>query len=375
MFRPTACVWSRRLGCRTRRRYLRRDAFADLLRSGGFGGLGPRGDGAGARSDRDGGLRHLGERPDDDASGPLDRRPGGERAGIRGPCLERGSNAHGPRALKDDVEPPASRRTRSRSRGRRASFTPRRRWASGRAAAYEIRVPSDERPRKFRTVDDDPAVPTRFVLTSDIYRRRDAMTSMHGHVAARDPAFAVFAGDIAYANGELENAGRWLDFLARWDRYVVTEGGFSVPTIGVIGNHEVSVGYGGSPSDAPFFPVFYPFPGGAAVRGAGLRGRPLPRAARHRPPDAHRRGADPLARRDPRRPAGPHAPLHGLARPGLPVLAPPGFFEKRAGPERVRPPARSLRRGRQLRGPRPRVQADAAAEEQPRRPDGHGLHR
>ncbi|BAM02207.1 purple acid phosphatase family protein [Phycisphaera mikurensis] len=137
-------------------------------------------------------------------------------------------------------------------------------------AAYAVRVPGDPRPRRFRTVDADPATPTRFVLTSDVYRRRDPLLAMHAHLAARDPAFVILAGDIAYANGDVENADRWLDFLWAWDDRVVTAEGFSVPMIALIGNHEVDGGYlheidrdrYPDPADAsPFFRRLFAFPG------------------------------------------------------------------------------------------------------------------
>lgn len=128
-------------------------------------------------------------------------------------------------------------------------------------AGYEVRVPGDPRPRKFRTLDADADTPLRFLSTACIYRKRSIVMQMHGHVADRKPDFALFVGDIAYANGLVENADKWLDFLWGWDTEVVTEDGFSVPTIGVIGNHEVEVGYGGTLEQAPFFHLFYPFPG------------------------------------------------------------------------------------------------------------------
>ena len=127
--------------------------------------------------------------------------------------------------------------------------------------AYEVRVPTDPRPRKFRTVDRKPETPLRFALASDIYVRRAQVRAMHAHLAARDPHFAVLAGDIAYAEGNPDQAGNWLDFLWSWDALVVTPEGFSVPTVGVIGNHEVAGGYGQTLEEAPFFWRLYSFPG------------------------------------------------------------------------------------------------------------------
>ncbi len=73
-----------------------------------------------------------------------------------------------------------------------------------------------------------------------------------------DPMFAAIGGDIAYADGNLRNFGKWDAWLRMWEEIMVTDDGHMIPMVLAIGNHEVDGGYGGRLDDAPFFINYFP---------------------------------------------------------------------------------------------------------------------
>ena len=135
--------------------------------------------------------------------------------------------------------------------------------------AYEFAGSEGGRVYSFRTMPAELERPLTFAAGGDVMHRRSWMEAMNRVVMRREPAFVVWGGDHAYADGKPENAGRWRDFLAAMGRTLVTAEGRVVPVVAGIGNHEIRGGYHngriGGPQDrerlAPFFYDFFAFPG------------------------------------------------------------------------------------------------------------------
>jgi hypothetical protein len=108
---------------------------------------------------------------------------------------------------------------------------------------------------KFKTLPDGDA-PLNFVQGGDFYVSEDVST-LHRLAAARNPMFALIGGDIAYDNGDITNVGLWDQWLARWQKDMVTAEGNLVPMILAIGNHEVQGHFRGSFEKSPFFPNYF----------------------------------------------------------------------------------------------------------------------
>jgi hypothetical protein len=112
---------------------------------------------------------------------------------------------------------------------------------------------------RFRTMPAELNRPIRFVEGGDMMHSRATLDDMSEHVAEHDPDFALFGGDLAYANGV--HGTRWIDWLQSWREHGVAKGGRLVPMVLCIGNHEVKHGYGGRiPDDAPYFYSLFSLP-------------------------------------------------------------------------------------------------------------------
>lgn len=105
-------------------------------------------------------------------------------------------------------------------------------------------IPHDGSPLRFVTGGDmGPGAETRHLL-------REA--------ARLDPDFAIVGGDIAYADGNLANVGRWDTWFEYWQDEMVTRDGRSVPMVLAIGNHEVRGSFLKTEKEAPFWYGFFP---------------------------------------------------------------------------------------------------------------------
>jgi acid phosphatase type 7 len=104
---------------------------------------------------------------------------------------------------------------------------------------------------KFRTAPEGDA-PIRFVVGGDT-GVGPTVGPLLAQAAAAEPLFAVIGGDFAYADGRLDKAFLWHEWLDLWHKNMVTPDGYTVPLVAVIGNHEVDGGYGGRIEDAPFY--------------------------------------------------------------------------------------------------------------------------
>ncbi len=114
---------------------------------------------------------------------------------------------------------------------------------------------------KFRTMPAALARPVRFVVGGDMMHSRQMADAMNRRAGALDPDFAVFGGDLAYANGV--DATRWIDWFQSWTLHGRGKGGRLIPMVVGIGNHEVRSGSKmRAPEDAPYYHGFFALPGG-----------------------------------------------------------------------------------------------------------------
>lgn len=109
------------------------------------------------------------------------------------------------------------------------------------ATSYSFRfVDRDEfgKEFKFKTLADK-LEEVSFVVGGDT-GTDDHFKEMTSVAASLKPDFAVLGGDIAYANGNPENWGKWYKWFKIWTERMVTEDGYLIPMIVAIGNHETN---------------------------------------------------------------------------------------------------------------------------------------
>lgn len=112
-------------------------------------------------------------------------------------------------------------------------------------------------PMQFRTVPDDES-PLRFVVGGDSNPNHPGMqVQLYREAAALAPQFVLFGGDLAYANGQFEQIGKWDAWFEQWAEQMVTPEGDQIPIVLAIGNHEVRGYYDGTPEQAPFYYGFF----------------------------------------------------------------------------------------------------------------------
>lgn len=109
----------------------------------------------------------------------------------------------------------------------------------------------------FKTMPSDLNEPIRFVVGGDMYHEaEDRLEKANRLAAAHNPAFVIAGGDLAYAApkiGNSEDSARWMTFISRWYKDMVTEEGLMIPLLTAIGNHEVIGRYRQPKSHAPFY--------------------------------------------------------------------------------------------------------------------------
>jgi acid phosphatase type 7 len=108
---------------------------------------------------------------------------------------------------------------------------------------YEFRPASGGDPYRFRTMPATLTRPVRFVAGGDLLNRKEWMEATSRLAATYDPDFALFGGDLAYANGMEGNVERWYDWFDALTRNLITEERRLIPVLAAIGNHEVRGGY------------------------------------------------------------------------------------------------------------------------------------
>lgn len=132
---------------------------------------------------------------------------------------------------------------------------------------------------KFQTMPATLEQPLRFVVGGDMYHDTlDKLIETNRQAAKTSPLFALIGGDIAYAANKKtsflprwtnvwidklmgQKFDRWLAWLIAWKNEMVTPDGRLVPMMPILGNHDVSGGFGQTPKEAPFFYAFFAMPG------------------------------------------------------------------------------------------------------------------
>lgn len=108
----------------------------------------------------------------------------------------------------------------------------------------------------FSTISDKNE-PIRFAVCGDTLPTSIFNRTVQ-QVALQSPSFLVIGGDLAYANGNLEQIGRWNKWFSIWHSHDTTPDGRLIPLVMAIGNHEVNDLTGTKEERAPFFFNFFP---------------------------------------------------------------------------------------------------------------------
>jgi hypothetical protein len=106
---------------------------------------------------------------------------------------------------------------------------------------------------RFRTMPAELTHSVRFVAGGDMMHSRAMLDAMSRQAQRLDPDFAMFLGDLAYANGV--TGTRWIDWLQSWKEFSVAKDKRLIPIVLGIGNHEVrrEAQRKNPREDAPFF--------------------------------------------------------------------------------------------------------------------------
>lgn len=75
---------------------------------------------------------------------------------------------------------------------------------------------------------------------------------------AKEPHVIIIGGDIAYANGKIDNEPKWMTWFERMEEIMITPSGYLVPLILAIGNHETTIGTVIPGNKVPFFFTLFP---------------------------------------------------------------------------------------------------------------------
>jgi acid phosphatase type 7 len=125
---------------------------------------------------------------------------------------------------------------------------------------------------RFRTMPPTGEGPIHFIAGGDVRHNQGFMAGTAGHAVLHNPAFIALGGDLAYADGQAGNVGRWHEWFGVVRSGLVTGEGRVMPIVASLGNHEVQGGYHTNTSDyeqtdawraeiAPFFYELFAFPG------------------------------------------------------------------------------------------------------------------
>lgn len=119
--------------------------------------------------------------------------------------------------------------------------------------SYRFRVGTISPEYRFRTAPADNSEPIVFVSGGDVSVGTAAVAT-YKVAAAQDPLFAFIGGDLSYADGH--RTGQKITYLREWHEHMVSPGGYLIPFLAGIGNHEVT---GGSTfhQRAPFFAALF----------------------------------------------------------------------------------------------------------------------
>lgn len=117
-------------------------------------------------------------------------------------------------------------------------------------------IGATEKTYAFRTIEDGD-VALRFAIGGDTLAT-GIFERLLGQVAARSPRFVVIGGDLAYANGDVNQIERWNTWFKCWHQHDTTPEGLLIPLVLAIGNHEINDSEGSPEERAPFYFGFFP---------------------------------------------------------------------------------------------------------------------
>ncbi len=122
---------------------------------------------------------------------------------------------------------------------------------------YRFRIGSDGVIYRFRTMPATMIAPIRFVVGGDVYHDNwELLEKMNREVAALDPQFILFGGDLVYnekAPSHFKGMPRWVEWLIACKKQLVTHAGRLIPIVPAIGNHDVE--------NENYFAALFPMPG------------------------------------------------------------------------------------------------------------------
>jgi len=105
---------------------------------------------------------------------------------------------------------------------------------------YRFRFGDNSRAYYFKTMPASLENETiRFAKGGDTRHREDWMSETNRAVMEYEPDFILWAGDLAYANGEPYRVDRWYSWFNSIKETLITENGRVIPIINTIGNHEL----------------------------------------------------------------------------------------------------------------------------------------
>jgi len=106
------------------------------------------------------------------------------------------------------------------------------------ATTYEFRFGKDSVTYRFATLPTEIREPLRFAAGGDV-GRGELAERMNRVVMRYDPAFIVWGGDLAYADGDPKRAHIWYQWFDSIKETLIHEDGRVVPIVVAIGNHEL----------------------------------------------------------------------------------------------------------------------------------------
>jgi hypothetical protein len=110
-------------------------------------------------------------------------------------------------------------------------------------------IPAGSEPIRFAVGGDTLASP----IFEDLVKR----------IAEQEPLFLVIGGDLAYANGDVKQIGKWDAWFKCLHEHGATPKGRLIPLVLAIGNHETNGRVGTNEERAPFYFGFFPQGGNA----------------------------------------------------------------------------------------------------------------
>jgi hypothetical protein len=133
--------------------------------------------------------------------------------------------------------------------------------------SYEFRIGGAGSIYKFRTAPENIDQPIRFIVAgdfldsgSDLEEAKQAFIEISKYAASYNPYFVAIGGDLANAEGNLDNVDQWFFLFETWEQEMITEDGFMIPMLAALGNNDVDGNFGQDPEAAPFYYTFFRYP-------------------------------------------------------------------------------------------------------------------